>query len=91
MTLNFIDDTLLISNYAGSNKRMMSRTILTFQQLLTNTHSPKRLLGTPVQFLISSIIYSTNHMAVSSMHLGVWSWSRQSPELQTECQNGNER
>jgi len=27
-------------------------------------------------------------MAVSSMHLGVWSWSRQSPELQTECQNG---
>jgi len=30
-------------------------------------------------------------MAVSSMHLGVWSWSRQSPELQTECQNGKER
>jgi len=28
-------------------------------------------------------------MAVSSMHLGVW--SRQSPELQTECQNGKER
>jgi len=25
------------------------------------------------------------------MHLGVWSWSRQSPELQTECQNGKER
>jgi len=25
-------------------------------------------------------------MAVASMHLGVWSWSRQSPELQTECQ-----
>jgi len=24
-------------------------------------------------------------MAVASMHLGVWSWSRQSPELQTEC------
>jgi len=30
-------------------------------------------------------------MAVSSMHLAVWSWSRQSPELQTECQNGKER
>ncbi|XDV20316.1 hypothetical protein PO909_025665, partial [Leuciscus waleckii] len=30
-------------------------------------------------------------MAVASMHLGVWSWSRQSPELQTECQNGKER
>jgi len=27
-------------------------------------------------------------MAVASMHLGVWSMSRQSPELQTECQNG---
>jgi len=26
-------------------------------------------------------------MVVASMHLGVWSWSRQSPELQTECQN----
>jgi len=26
-------------------------------------------------------------MAVASMHLGVWSWSRQSPELQTECHN----
>jgi len=25
------------------------------------------------------------------MHLGVWSWSRQAPELQTECQNGKER
>jgi len=24
-------------------------------------------------------------MAVASMHLGVWSWSRQSPELQTEA------
>jgi len=21
--------------------------------------------------------------------LGVWSWSRQTPELQTECQNGD--
>jgi len=30
-------------------------------------------------------------MAVTSMYLGVWSWSRQSPELQTECQNGKER
>jgi len=30
-------------------------------------------------------------MAVASMHLGVWSWSRQCPELQTECQNGKER
>jgi len=30
-------------------------------------------------------------MAVASMHLGVWSWSRQSPELQTEYQNGKER
>jgi len=30
-------------------------------------------------------------MAVSSMHLGVWSCARQSPELQTECQNGKER
>jgi len=30
-------------------------------------------------------------MAVLSMHLGVWSWSRQSPELQNECQNGKER
>jgi len=29
-------------------------------------------------------------MAVASMHLGVWSWSRKSPELQTECHNGNE-
>jgi len=29
-------------------------------------------------------------MAVALMHLGVWSWSRQSPELQTECQNGKE-
>jgi len=27
-------------------------------------------------------------MAVASMHLGVWSWPRQSPDLQTECQNG---
>jgi len=27
-------------------------------------------------------------MAVASMHLGVCSWSRHSPELQTECQNG---
>jgi len=54
-------------------------------------HSPKGLLGTPVQFLINAIIYSTNHMAVASMHLGVWSWSRQSHELQTERQNGKER
>jgi len=30
-------------------------------------------------------------MAVASMHLGVWSWSRRPPELQTECQNGKER
>jgi len=30
-------------------------------------------------------------MTVASMHLGVWSWSRQSPGLQTECQNGKER
>jgi len=30
-------------------------------------------------------------MAVVSMHLRVWSWSVQSPELQTECQNGKER
>jgi len=29
-------------------------------------------------------------MAVALMHLGVWSWSRQSPELQTECLNGKE-
>jgi len=55
------------------------------------THSPKELLGTPVQFLINAVIYLTNHMAVVSMHLEVWSWSRQSPELQTECQNGKER
>jgi len=54
-------------------------------------HSPKGLLGTSVQFLINAIVYSTNYMAVASMHLGVWSWSRQSPELQTECQNGEER
>jgi len=27
-------------------------------------------------------------MTVVLMHLGVWSWSRKSPELQTECQNG---
>jgi len=26
-------------------------------------------------------------MALASMHLGVWSWSRQSNELQIECQN----
>jgi len=30
-------------------------------------------------------------MAVALMHLGVWSWSRQSPELQTDCQNGKVR
>jgi len=30
-------------------------------------------------------------MAVALMHLGVWSWPRQSPEVQTECQNGKER
>jgi len=30
-------------------------------------------------------------MAVASIHLGVWSWSRQSHELQTEYQNGKER
>ncbi|MBN3302734.1 PCD15 protein, partial [Amia calva] len=29
-------------------------------------------------------------LLVASMHLGVWSWSRQSPELQTECLNGKE-
>jgi len=29
-------------------------------------------------------------MEVASMHLEVWSWSRQSPEHQTECQNGKE-
>jgi len=50
-------------------------------------HSPKGLLRTPVQFLIKAIIQSTNHMAVDSIYLGPWSWSRQSPELQTECQN----
>jgi len=27
-------------------------------------------------------------MAVALMYLGVWSWSRQTPELQTECHNG---
>jgi len=30
-------------------------------------------------------------MAVASMHLGVWSWSRQSLKLQSECQNGRKR
>jgi len=30
-------------------------------------------------------------MAVASVHLGVWSCSRQSPELQTECQNGEKK
>jgi len=30
-------------------------------------------------------------MAVASKYLGVWSWSIQSPELQTEYQNGKER
>jgi len=30
-------------------------------------------------------------MALIAMRLGVWSWSRQSPELQTECQNGEKR
>jgi len=30
-------------------------------------------------------------MSVASMNLGVWSWSRQSPEFQTECQNEKER
>jgi len=49
------------------------------------------LLLYTVQFLINAIIKSTNHMAVASMHLGVWFWSIQSPELQTECQNGKER
>jgi len=39
-----------------------------------HTHSPKGLLRTTVQFLINAIILSTNHMAVASMHLGVWSW-----------------
>jgi len=29
-------------------------------------------------------------MEVASLHLGVSSWSRQSPELQTGCQNGKE-
>jgi len=61
--------------------------------------SPKGLLGIPVQFLIIAIILSTNHMAVASVHLGVWSWSRQSPELQNNhkptitnkpCQNEKE-
>jgi len=49
---------------------------------LSDLHSPKGLFGTPVQFLINAIILSTNHMAVASVHLRVWSWSRQSPELQ---------
>jgi len=40
---------------------------------LSDLHSPKGLLATPVQFLINAIIESTNHMAVASMHLGVWS------------------
>jgi len=53
-------------------------------------HLIKGLIRTPVQFL-NAIIISTNHMAVASMHLGVWSWSRQSLELQTQCQNGKER
>jgi len=61
------------------------------KKTLKKTYSPKGLLGTPVQFLINAIIYSTNHMVVASMHLRVWSWSRQSPELQTGCQNGKER
>jgi len=56
---------------------------------VTAIHSPKGLLGTPV--LMNAIIQSSNHMAVASMHLGVWSWSRLSPELQTESQNGKER
>jgi len=50
-------------------------------------HTPKGLLlGTPVQFLIA-IIQSSNHMAVASMHLGVWSWSRQWSFLNTKNAN----
>jgi len=30
-----------------------------------NIYSPKGLLGTPVQFLINSIIQSTNHITVA--------------------------
>jgi len=48
-------------------------------------HSPKGYHFSLMQIL------STNHLTVASMHLGVWSWLRQSPELQTECQNGKER
>jgi len=44
-------------------------------------HSPKGYNFSLMQIL------STNHLTVASMHLGVWSWLRQSPELQTECQN----
>jgi len=62
-------------------------TTYTITTLISDLHSPKGLVRTPVQFLINAIIQSTNHMAVASMYLGVWSWSRQSPELQTECQN----
>jgi len=29
-------------------------------------------------------------MAVGSMHFGVWSWSRQSPELQTNVRMGRQ-
>jgi len=42
-------------------------------------------------FSLMQLSKSNNHMAVASKHLGVWSWSRQSPELQTECQNRKER
>jgi len=43
------------------------------QNIMRDIFSPKGLLGTisPIQFLINLIIQSTNHMAVSSMHLGV--------------------
>ncbi|MBN3301916.1 USF2 factor, partial [Amia calva] len=37
-----------------------------------------------------SVVSTAAFTAVASMHLGVWSWSRQSPELQTECLNGKE-
>jgi len=40
--------------------------------------------------LIHQLIMQLSNQPITwqLLHLGVWSWSRQSSELQTECQNG---
>jgi len=51
-------------------------------------HSPKGLLGTPANFLLMQL---SNQPITWQLLQCIWSWSRQSPELQTDCQNGKER